>query len=505
MIPIYETCNWKPSDTTTGTTSYSSRHGNFCRHFVHNESKRKYCVFHLEDELRHNIANFRQDFIDQFNEKLKKELHDSHINTIECVGFSFPRHFDVLSQQSYDKPFDFTFARFEDNFTFMSTTFQRGVKFESCTFNGQSLFLSAEFEGGVDFSNTQFRSNVYFSNCKFSGAALFNEVHFSGDTSFTESTFNTVTHFSRSTIHAAAHFVDIRFEGYTSFDLVEFERLVTFRKCLFLKRTTFGGTSFKNKVVFSSCAAIDADTTQNTGSVMTSFRGALFLQPNMVYFYKTSLSHVLMTDVIDLDKISFWSVEWHKIEGRNALYDETVVTEEPRDYLLIAHAYRQLMKNYDATLDYRTAGDFHIGAMKAEECLLKEKLKPQQTNPRSHLNNQISCLMHDLYRIVSNYGESYGRAIAGLLVSFTVFTSVYWAAFYKETLTSGSDGVDVLISIMKAITLSFQIVTFQKWSISSKSFLVDSWLFHLCASLQVIVTVSLVAVFVLALKRRFRR
>jgi hypothetical protein len=106
-----------------------------------------------------------------------------------------------------------------------------------------------------------------------------------------------------------------------------------------------------------------------------------------------------------------------------------------RQYGLIAELYQQLKKNYDARADYWTAGDFHYGEMEMKRL----SLKPAGRIPKfllgrllgeDRMNNVGRWLYQRVglvawYKYASEYGESYVRPFLWLLVVLAVFGLLY--------------------------------------------------------------------------------
>jgi hypothetical protein len=90
----------------------------------------------------------------------------------------------------------------------------------------------------------------------------------------------------------------------------------------------------------------------------------------------------------------------------------------PRNFRLVAELYHQLKKNYDDRQDCWTAGDFHYGEME-----MRRLDSPQRSKLLRWLHSNVGLVAG--YKYASEYGESYVRP--GLWLSFVLvlFTLLY--------------------------------------------------------------------------------
>ena len=147
--------------------------------------------------------------------------------------------------------------------------------------------------------------------------------------------------------------------------------------------------------------------------------------------------------------------------------------------------YRQLMTNYENAGYYSLAGDFYVGAMEMERRVLLNTIQSQWKGWRG-LKTSLHLGFHNVYRFVSLYGESYWRALI-----FLVLITAFLGFVYALGLGYGWRGpIEAL-----------RVATFQRPSAPVK----DSVLYVLSTSFQLLTTVPIATLFILALKRRFRR
>jgi hypothetical protein len=159
---------------------------------------------------------------------------------------------------------------------------------------------------------------------------------------------------------------------------------------------------------------------------------ARFHKPEDVIFYDTFLGQALFHSC-DVSKLVFSDVEWgRRSNQKRKVFEEEAqrgsrVTSplEPKDdigdernFNLIAELYQQLKKNYDDKRDYWTAGDFHYGEME-----MKRLSSPRRHPAWRWLHRNLGLVAW--YKYASEYGESYGRPVLWLTGLLLLFTLLY--------------------------------------------------------------------------------
>ncbi len=117
-----------------------------------------------------------------------------------------------------------------------------------CDFSGENFpddpkgrtFLGLTFSERADFTDTTFHGHVSFWNAKFKGEATFG----AGQPPMKPCIFKSEVHFEAATFERGAHFIGVEFREGAFFDTVTFKKGVTFR------HATFEGTaSFTSAVI----------------------------------------------------------------------------------------------------------------------------------------------------------------------------------------------------------------------------------------------------------------
>jgi hypothetical protein len=184
------------------------------------------------------------------------------------------------------------------------------------------------------------------------------------------------------------------------------------------------------------------------------------------------------------------------------------------DYRAVAQVYQQLKKNYDTRLDYWTTDEFHFGEMEMK------RLAGPTGRPflrlRQWLHRNLSLVAP--YRYASDYGNSYWKPMLWLLGTLVLFAALLplpgvglkrQGATQAETYASvwrAGDGwtpnlwAEALLAGKGAIT-SVDAATFQRSAEYAPTY---PW-GRVLAIFETLLTSSLFALFLLAIRRQFRR
>src|SRR6266481_1555453 len=328
-------------------------------------------------------------------------------------------------------------ATFMQTASFGLATFMQKAVFTGATFTGMASF-DAKFAHGASFDVATFTEIAYFAGAVFTRNIDFNQAAFAQSAYFESATFEQNAGFIGATFTEGAYFIGATFTQEANVTRTKFTKFAHFGAAKFLGAAAFRETKFRE------------DGQARTGPV---FSLAEFSRPKAIVFYKTYLGQALFHNC-DLSKLTFSSVEWRrrknggkrmvfeevaaldKVPAPNelvALTDDTTWALQPkegnpdeRDYVLIAELYQQLKKNYDERKDYWTAGDFHYGEMEMK------RLHSQRTNRLARWLHQSMGLVA-WYKYASQFGESYMRPAAMLLVVLAIFTLLFpWAGLDRN-------------------------------------------------------------------------
>jgi hypothetical protein len=371
-----------------------------------------------------------------------------------------------------------------------------------------------------------------------------------------------VVDFTGATFAKKALFDQARFSVHeANFDKATFsEQGVDFSHSEFTGRVEFGAR-FLGPVRFWK-TKFREDSELSPGPVFTS---AEFSLPTEVFFYQTYLGQALFHNC-DVSEFHFSSVRWRKRGNtdRNMVFEEIARSigeldppaeeveefafpspplerrrgppgwevhrarqRNERNYRLVTELYQQLKRNFDERGDYLTAGDFHYGEMEMKRLFSR------------HRNSILRWLHRHFglaawYRRASDYGQNYVRPVlwlAAIFVSFTLLyplvglnhcldeqgraagclseagkirtpaTLTYFNPLGRDDLWP-SDGPRAWLHLIgHSAIATLQIATLDKQPEYQPNY---PW-GRLFIALQVVLTATLCALFVLALNRKFKR
>jgi uncharacterized protein YjbI with pentapeptide repeats len=447
---------------------------------------------------------------------------------------------------SFRRRVDFTSAIFEQKISCIgSVVFSGKADFPAATFNGRASFGSATFCEDADFAESTF-SQCDFAKTVFQAPASFGEAKFKGPADFSETEFCKDATFLGAHFHESHSFNATSFGGKANLGCVVFDKDAEFsRKTKFLGDVAFAETTFTGEVLFKDVEfARKVDFVHARFLAPVHFGEGLFRSDDAlesgpmfaltqfskegVLFDKTNLSHALFHSC-DLSNATFSSVKWptRRPNGNIMVFDEIVpLGKDPtlgrsngeRDYGLIAQAYQQLEKNYDAHLNYRVADSFHYGEME-----MRRRAVPTSgpvLKLRAAYRRHLGLIAW--YRRGSNYGNSYLRPAAwlcGILLLFALLfpitglqrTNANPAApsspviTYRAAWPSASPFHDKVWAEIKLVGKSFLTaidnVTFQKSSEYTPTYPYG----HALSIVESLLAATVFGLFLLAIRRQFRR
>jgi len=363
---------------------------------------------------------------------------------------------------------NFEKAHFDSMGVFSNTIFVAPAYFREIAALCKMDFKFASFQSECSFREARFQGDVKFEGSKFSRETNFMYTHFAKDAVFRPAVFAGSATFSNATFSGKADFGGSRFDGFCEFHFAKFEGKSTFIKTEFRKGATYLAAEFDipEKVVFFEC---------DLGKVS-------FLNCNV-------------------SKVQFHKVRWtcpgNRLPwSRQMVYDETT----SNDFESVAQLYRQLQSNFIQNYRYAEASDFYVGE---QEMVRKSK---------SLLGN----FFHVLYKMASLYGERVSLPAFWLaLVLITMPTILLWAGidlnqgtlnnpkYEKVDYQWGFENFDLKIYLKdytQAFFLNFGLITKTgKYSLPADSGQ------QILITFETILVVTLAALFLLALRRKFRR
>jgi hypothetical protein len=427
---------------------------------------------------------------------------------------------------------NFKNAVFTQNAHFRSALFTQNAEFESAEFIQAAIFTNATFNEEAHFQKATFRAGSYFDRTIFTKNCFFTNATFTQSANFTEVKFMLFSDFTGANFTENAEFWQAMFCEYTEFGYATFTQTVSFTQATFAKQVSFLRSEFLSAAEFRETKFLQS----NPKEPGPNFHRSVFLEPDRVTFFKTDLSHALFHDC-DVSNINFKGVKWprRKGSGKRMVFEELVTlshlhtislrlnedSPEKRDYRLIAEIYQQLKKNYDEHKDYETAGDFHYGEMEMRR-LTQRTGKFATLRTWWHRNLSFTAW----YKYASEYGENLQRPLFGVVLTLVLFSALFPCKGLRYDPSKDGDAPRTVPT--EVISYSHPTPTTKPWLTGPKAELqlvADSFLTsievaafqkdqlytpayrtgRLLALFETLITSSLLALFLLALRRHYKR
>jgi uncharacterized protein YjbI with pentapeptide repeats len=355
--------------------------------------KQPVCLMHSNDENKQSGPLFAE-----FWRTIEEILDKAGDGEAHFEFFVFPRLPDSMrfnatcrfDQAIFTQRANFSRAIFRRRAYFWGATFIQDATFEQAMFEQGAEFDQAKFKQDAKFNVARFKQNATFSQAAFTQNAAFRSTIFKGDTDFGSATFTQVADFRGTRLHGTAYWTESQFLDYGKFRF----------------------TTFKQEI---------------EGTPAAVFSLAKFAKPENVVFERVDLSRVLFVNC-DVSEVLFTSsVQWPKRKGNRglAIFEEKVLLDPNlsriRDFFAIDHGaveqiYHQLKKNYDVRLEYRKANEFHFGEMEMRR--LEARTYPIFLKPWGWARRWLGP--EAWYKYGSDYGNSFTKPawwLAGTLLA----------------------------------------------------------------------------------------
>jgi uncharacterized protein YjbI with pentapeptide repeats len=465
---------------------------------------------------------------------------------------AFQVEFDRILREAGDGVADFS------HFVFLA------ADYEGRTFKAECVFYGATFVRDANFRSATFLRAVSFAVARFLGVAVFCMAKFEGQAHFSHATFSGVADIRFGTFEKDVDFVGAEFRDTAEFSKRSFRRAVSFEEAWFRGAVSFDETIFrKDGELYAGPVFVNARFQQPDCVLFNrTYLG-------QALFHNCEVSKLVFRDVewrlrengkskVFEEDVGFYSRVTKPLEPKKGAADE-------RNYRLISELYHALKKNYDDRHDYWTAGDFHYGEMEMERRATPEpnrlsrwiagKIKTRLAieNPaflarwamrKGYSERSFHALRRVLHRHVglaawykhaSEYGESYGRPLlwlVGILLSFMFLFPIWglWPAakssppeqvasesrpvtpaqmpelsygnyFHHRSPESGGMRVTVWSLLGNSFMTTIGVASFQRELAYQPAY---PW-GRLLAILEALLTSTLLALFLLAVRRQFRR
>ena len=438
-----ESSVWKGGDGEVGCPirmgawSYSPRCGRKLHVAPDGVDEKTVCLMHSKDPGKQLGP-----LCDAFWLEFEKVLEEAGESAANFEHFVFPpldfrsRKFLVackFSHATFTKDAFFSNATFACNADFSFAIFAQDAMFVSATFMMHANFFKAIFKQEAHYYHATFMQSLNFNCATFMRRANFGHTIFKQKAEFAEATFTRDADFSDTVFTQDAYFSAASFSENTIFDSATFEQHADFLYVVFTLAARFEYTRFYGTAKWQNSRFLDRAHFRNTmfdpkilGKPSAVFELASFSKPGEIVFDNVDLSRAIFHNC-DVSQVWFTSsVKWGKRQDNHglAVFEETFEDTLPLDdvawgilygggqrYRAVAQIYQQLKKNYDSRLDYWTANEFHFGEMEMKR--LAGPINGPLLWLRRWWHRNFSFVAW--YKYASDYGNSYGKPLLWLL------------------------------------------------------------------------------------------
>jgi len=476
--------------------------------------EKPFCIFHspLIEQKKTAFRSAWQKFLNQHITPPFGLVSQLKYRYLYCRGFIFPEKVD-----------------------FIVTTFGQDACFEDTTFSEMASFNGVTFKGKANFINATFNGEAQFARTKFSGEASFFRSAFIGEADFTQSTFSRAAWFFSAIFSSGANFILASFHDEVSFYVARWKGGADFSGARLKEASLdFIGSKYEDE------NKQEHDTRLFEGDKEIGFDHVNFREAKRVRFEHVDLSRAsfLRSQIENVDFIDVW---WKKEGKGHKIYDEREWREEGavgaglkpaptpavgentgrypnlpyrvwtvgRDWIRariinpireeyrflkrkdkdelkeIENLYHQLILNFDRRRDYETGGEFYV---RENEC-------------RRIRKGWRGYFFEGIYWLTSEYGQRWVQPLLwGLLV--VVLSSLI---FFQATPIASAVVVDRLDLFNKIMWPAFCLNVASLFGITRVDNLGLSHNALLLLSIQRILIFYLISMFLLAVRRRFRR
>ena len=489
------------------------------------------CLMHSKDPNKQSGPLF-----DAFWLEFERILKDAGEGEAHFERFVFPQL--DFRERNFKAVFRFDRATFTQEADFRSATFAHLANFWNATFTQNADFFAATFMKDVNFAHAIFTQNANFSYATFTQYANFYDATFTQDANFSRAVFTQDAEFGVATFTKDAEFVSTTFTKNAEFFRAAFTENADFRQATLTQAAGFVYTEFHGMVNWRRSRFLDRADFRHTrfelkiaGHPSVMFARSNFTKPGEVVFDDVDLSRALFHNC-DVSQVWFTSsVRWGKRENNRGLtiFEETIDLNQEfakglekkgqRDYWAVAQIYQQLKKSYDSRLDYWTANEFHFGEMEMK------RLAVPTDGPllwlRRWWHRNLSFVAW--YKYASDYGNSYGKPLAwlvGVLLAAALLFPIPGLELKQAGSGNAASSASVTYSsvwnrqdgwtnkfwaeaklIGKSGITAIDTATFQRTPEYAPAY---PW-GRVVAIFETLLTSSLFALFLLAIRRQFRR
>jgi uncharacterized protein YjbI with pentapeptide repeats len=526
-------CDWRPK----GDSFFEPYQG--CPHKTEEGREDGLCIFHIPIEEKKEGTSTANRFKEAFEELINE-------GCLNFRGFVFPHKFNLMIYRAFQR--DGSKDEDKDVIDFSDTIFGTDIRFDGSEFLLKALFVNCVSLGNLSFFSVKFIKGIIAYNAKFMGfvdftmshihdIAVFEKTKFYGGLLCTKTIFYCHVELFGAVVSEGANFYETEFHN-----TVDFQGIKGIKKSLQPSKLTTWLTQQEDieKVLITEIAPPLRFSDISITKKMVFLAGVDLSDSS---FYDSNLEHFSFL-YSNISKAIFVGCSWGqgfenknitsrnyknyiRFKRSNLLFDEIILRERKKGYHpekgymegdrsrnvpdmwfhhkvtigAIKNIALQLKQSLEETKDPITAGDFHFCAMEME----REQAKKEGKNGRKRILW--------LYKMVNGYGERYGRTLMWLGWLVSVFTVFYaWNGDFvpadwtcrevSEAIDKGQAG-PATNGFWEYLLFAFQNILPFKFG---QPILIPCSLVAKALSFaETFIGSSLFALFLLALRRRFKR
>lgn len=463
---------------------------------LYSVSGRQFCGFHLQI----GWPGKSEIGLDWFNEQIFHFVNAARKEgrIVDLSGVHFP---GPISFDGYTDPNGLP------DVLFAQAHFRGEASFQGATFGGMAVFSSAVFTEMPIFDDTVFHDITAFNGASYSRGARFTRAEFRDRASFEGADWHDYAQFHAARFSQLVNFSDAMFHEGSQFQEAVFERKASFVRTVFGGDALFAKSRFDRDVFFNAATfggpLLFQDSAFNGSALFGSGSGGSFPRPALkgVFeahnrIYGADFRRTTFAKRADFSNRLFIS----RTDFRDAIFNvapEFYGSELHQDTDFAGADFRDHKGNeqVDAARAYRTLKLAMEQARATREQAMFFRHEQRSLRLRSDTLRSLKAISW-LYEIMSDYGESPIRPLVGVGLAFVAFFFLYFAIQTSGKLTLCWAEIEAtLLFTARQVFMPFRIFISDPPS---------SLGLALLGALHSLLNISFIALFIIALRRKFR-
>ena len=295
--------------------------------------------------------------------------------------------------------------------------------------------MGTTLKGYLNLNETEFLRGVSFRGSIFQNMFLADKACFHGFANFFKCEFNSKLS-CRSAVFAYAHFHSASFGYSCLFNNTSFVGGANFTDSNFANSVDFGSVGFHGVTFFNLTAASSA-------AVPISFNATKFCK-HPPHFFGRALHEDTDWTGVKLPNARSKTAQCECLRENDKRADDTVqMADKPRDSKAQAALPRHLLEHDKRAYEQLRIKCGALGKVEDEHMFFRREMELT-----GRLSPWYTRVTYWLYHLVSDYGYSYWRPIAGM-VGVWYFWSLFYALNFmaRDQLHLCMDGVELFLSI----------------------------------------------------------